>query len=83
MKWEKMNELCKRYEVEVLESEIAQSCPTLSDPLDYSLPWTISSILGFSRQEYLNGLPFPSPGESSPPRDGTWVSCIAGRLFMV
>ena len=26
-------------------------------------------------------LPFPSPRESSPPRDWTWVSCIAGRFF--
>ena len=32
------------------ESEVAQSCPTLSDPMDCSLPG--SSIHGFSRQEY-------------------------------
>ena len=34
------------------ESEIAQSCPTPSDPMD---------SLGFSRQEYWSGLPLPSP----------------------
>ena len=37
--------------------------------------------MGFSRQEYWSGLPFPSPGESSRPRDRTQVSCIAGRFF--
>ena len=35
----------------------------------------------FSRQEYWSGLPFPSPGESSQPRDRTRVSRIAGRRF--
>ena len=34
-------------------SEVAQSCPTL--------PVTPPSM-GFSRQEYWSGLPFPSPG---------------------
>ena len=37
--------------------------------------------MGFSRQEYWSGLPFPSPGESSQPRDRTQVFCIAGRCF--
>ena len=41
------------------ESEVAQSCPTLSDPMDCSLPG--SSIHGFSRQEYWSGVPLPSP----------------------
>ena len=42
------------------ESEVAQSYPTLCDPMDRSLPG--SSVHEFSRQEYWNGLPFPSPG---------------------
>ena len=37
--------------------------------------------MGFSRQEYWNGLLFRSPGESSQPRDQTRVSCIAGGFF--
>ena len=41
-------------------SEGAQSCPTLCNPVDCSLPGF--SILGFSRQEYWSGLPFPSQG---------------------
>ena len=42
------------------ESEVAQSCPTLSDPMDCSLPG--SSAMGFSRQEYWSGVPLPSAG---------------------
>ena len=39
--------------------------------------------MGFSRQEYWSGLPFPSPG-NLPERDQTQVSfvfCVAGRLL--
>jgi len=43
------------------ESEVTQSCPTLCDPMDCSLPG--SSVHGFSRQQYWSGLPFPSPGD--------------------
>ena len=40
------------------ESEVAQSCPTLCHPVvAYQAPLSI----GFSRQEYWSGLPFPSP----------------------
>ena len=42
-------------------SEVAQSCPTLCDPMDSSLHQAPPSM-GFSRQEYWSGLPFPSPG---------------------
>ena len=45
------------------ESEIAQSCPTLCDPVDYQAP----PSMGFSRQEYWSGLPFPSPGDLPDP----------------
>ena len=37
------------------ESEVAQLCPTPSDPMDCSLPGP--SVHGFSRQEYWSGLP--------------------------
>ena len=45
------------------ESEVAQSCPTLSDPMDCSLPG--SSVHGFSRREYWSGVPLSSPPASS------------------
>ena len=38
------------------ESEVAQSCPTLCDPMDCRLPG--SSVRGFSRQEYWSGVPW-------------------------
>ena len=41
------------------ESEVAQSCPTLSDPMDCSPPGF--SIHGIFQQEYWSGLPLPSP----------------------
>ena len=44
------------------ESEAAQSCLTLCDPMDYKV-YQAPPSLGFSRQEYWNGLPFPSPGD--------------------
>src|SRR5574341_946754 len=39
------------------ESEVAQLCPTLHDPMDCSLPAPLS--VGFSSQEYWSGLPLP------------------------
>ena len=56
----------------------AYSCPTLWDPVDCS-----SLSMGFSKQEYWSGLPCPSPGESSRPRDQTGVLCIAGGFFTI
>ena len=47
------------------ESEVAQSCLTLCDPMDYSPPGSPS--MEFSRQEYWSGLPFPSPGDLPDP----------------
>ena len=48
-------------------------------------PWTVAHqaplSMGFSRQEHWSGLLFPSPGDSSPPRIGTWVSCIGRQLL--
>ena len=41
------------------ENEVAQSCPTLSDPVDCSLPGSPS--MEFSRQEYWSGVPLAHP----------------------
>ena len=44
------------------ESEVAQSCPRL-----FATPWSVDHqvplSMGFSRQEYWRGLPFPSAGD--------------------
>ena len=45
------------------ESEVAQSCPTLSNPMNCSLPGF--SVHGFSRQECWSGVPLPSPTEEA------------------
>ena len=49
--------------VAVSKSEVAQLCPTV-------IPWTVAyqapPSMGFSRQEYWIGLPFPSPGDLDP-----------------
>ena len=39
---------------------VAQSCPTLCDPMNYVAHQAPPSI-GFSRQEYWSGVPLPSP----------------------
>ena len=41
------------------ESEVAQSCPTLRDPMDCSLPG--SSIHGIFQARVLEWVPLPSP----------------------
>ena len=43
------------------ESEVAQSCLTLCDPVDCSLPG--SSLHGILQARLWSGLPFPSPGD--------------------
>ena len=47
------------------ESEVIQSCPTLCDPM--TVAYQAPPSLGFSRQEYWSGLPFPSPGDLPKP----------------
>ena len=43
------------------EGVVAQSCPTLATP--WTVAYQASPSMGFSRQEYWSGLPFPSPGD--------------------
>ena len=48
--------------------------------------WTVARQaplpMGFSRQAYWSGLPFPSPEGIFQPRNWTQVSCIVGRFFI-
>ena len=41
---------------------VTRSCPTLATP--WTVPYQAPLSTGFSRQEYLSGLPFSSPGKS-------------------
>ena len=43
------------------QGEVIQSCLTLCNSMDCGLPG--SQSMGFYRQEYWSGLPFPSPGD--------------------
>ena len=63
------------------ESEVAQSCPTLSDPMDCSPP--SSSTHGIFQARILEWVATAFSWGSSRPRDKTWVSHITGRFFTV
>ena len=64
---------------------VVQSCPTLCDPMDYSLPGP--SVHGISQARMLEWVAISFSRGSSWPRDWTCiscvfcVSCIAGRFF--
>ena len=54
----------------ISESEVAQSCLTLCDP--WTVAYQTPPSMGFSRQGYWSGLPFPSP-----------VWCIVGDKYLL
>ena len=62
-------------------SENIGKCKLLSNFQLFVITWTVAHLapmfMGFPKQEYWTGLPFPSPG------DQTWVSCIAGKAFTI
>ena len=58
---------------------VAQLCPTLCNPMDWSPPG--SSVHGISQARILEWVAMPSSRGSSWPRDRTYVSCITGRFF--
>ena len=58
---------------------VAQSCPTLCDPMDCSLPG--SSLHWILQARVLEWVAISLSRGSSRPRDWTWVSCIPSRRF--
>ena len=54
--------------------KVAQSCPTLCNPMDYT-------VHGILQARILEWVAFPLSRESSQPRDRAQVSCIAGGCF--
>ena len=62
-------------------SEVALSCPTLCDPMGYSLPG--SSVHGILQARILEWVAIAFSRRSSQPRDWTRVSHIVGRCFSV
>ena len=67
------------------ENESESEVKSLSHVWLFATPWTVAyqapPSMGFSRHEYWSGLPFPSPGGSSQPRDQIQGSCSPGRCF--
>ena len=63
------------------EVKAAQSCPTLCDPMDCSLPG--SSVLGILQARLLGWVAVPFSRGSSQPRDRTQVSRIADGFFTI
>ena len=53
----------------------------------FATPWTVAyqvpQSMGFSRQAYWSGLPFPSPGGSSWPRDQPGSSALQADTFTI
>ena len=60
---------------------VAQSCPTVCNPMACSLP--VSSVQGIFQARILQWVAISFSRESFWPRDQTWVSCIPGRFFIV
>ena len=62
------------------QSEVAQLCRTLCNPMDWGPQAPLS--MGFSRQEYWSGLPFPSLGDLPNPgiEPGSPVSQVGSLL---
>ena len=58
---------------------VAQSCLTLGDSMDWSLPG--SSVQVILQARILEWIVIPFSRGSSRPRDWVQVSCIAGRFF--
>ena len=63
------------------ESEVAQSCLALCDPMDSSLPG--SSVHGIFQAGVLEWVAVSFSRGSSQRKDQTWVSRVVGRLFTV
>ena len=61
------------------DNEVVQSCPTLCDPVDCSLPG--SSLHGILQARILERVTISFSRGSSQPRDRTQVSHIGGRCF--
>ena len=62
------------YIIQMRKVQVTQSCPTLYDPVDYT-------VHGILQARILEWVAFPFSRGSSQPRDRNQVSIIAGRFF--
>ena len=61
----RMSDLISQSSISCVHAKLLQLCPTLCNPMDCNPPGLLS--MGFSRQEYWSGLPFPFPGDLPDP----------------
>ena len=73
----------KCHQTSLLITAVLSSCSVI--PSSFASPWTVARqaplSMGFSRQEYWNGLPFPSPGKLPDPGIKPTSSKLASRFF--
>ena len=72
--WTENFQMYNTAELKPNEVKVAQSCPTLCNPMDYT-------VHGILQARILEWVAFPFSKGSSQTRDWTQVSCIAGRFF--
>ena len=68
-----------------MHAKLLQSCQTLHDPMD-GIAHQAPLSMGFSRQKYWGGLPFPTPGDLSNPgiKPMSLTSpALSGRFFTI
>ena len=67
------------------EDPLEEEMATHSSFLAWEIPWTEEpdgpQSMGFSRQEYWSGLPFPSPGDLLDPGIKLEFTALAGTFF--
>ena len=70
---------------DIMLGESKEKAKSLSRVRLFAIPWTVAysapPSMGFSRQEYWSGLPFPSPGDLPDPGIEPGSSPIVGRCF--
>ena len=71
----------KRIMLNPVKVKVAQSCLTLCDAMDCSLPG--SSVHGILQARILEWVAMPFSRGSSGSRDQTRVSCTAGKFFTI
>ena len=72
---------CSSPSSRICSGEVVQSCLTLCNPVDCSLPG--SSVHGIFQARILEWVAISFSRGSSWPRDWTWVSHTVGRLFTI
>ena len=74
-----VTELKYMWKLSESESEVAQLCLTLCDPMDCSLP--VSCVHGIFLARILEWITISFSWRSSHPRDWTQIPCFVGRRF--